>query len=133
MVSVGKRMALDQFLFAPAFIPTFMSCLMVLEGNVHEIPSRLKAAWAQAVVSNWGLWIPAQLLNFRLIPITYQVEGPKLQGASIVARSNSTLSSMLFSKKYRFYFQTALVSRGTLFSHFNHLSQSRRPQLRKSS
>ena len=71
--SVFKRMALDQFAFAPLFIPTFMSCVLVLEGKASEIPERLRASWAGAVQANWGLWIPAQLLNFKLIPLTYQV------------------------------------------------------------
>jgi hypothetical protein len=75
MVSVGKRLVLDQFFFAPAFIPAFMSCLLVLEGNARDLPNRLQASWGPTVVSNWGLWVPAQILNFRFIPITYQVCG----------------------------------------------------------
>ncbi len=73
MVCVGKRLVLDQLVFAPLFIPTFMSSLMVLEGNAREIPGRLRAAWFETVASNWVIWVPAQILNFRLVPVTYQV------------------------------------------------------------
>ena len=70
---VLKRMALDQFAFAPCFIPCFMSSVMLLEGKAGEIPGRLRASWADAVQANWALWIPAQVLNFKFIPLVYQV------------------------------------------------------------
>ena len=69
-----QRMALDQFGFAPLFIPVFMSSCTILEGKASEIPDRLRASWAGAVTSNWALWIPAQLLNFKFIPPVYQVK-----------------------------------------------------------
>jgi hypothetical protein len=47
--------------------------LLILEGKASDIGSRLKASWADAVVANWGLWVPAQLINFRFVPPIYQV------------------------------------------------------------
>ena len=69
-----QRMAVDQGIFAPTFVPTFISSLMFLEGKpLAEIPSGVKEAWWPAVSGNWVIWIPAQLINFRLVPPHLQV------------------------------------------------------------
>lgn len=89
-----QRMAVDQFLFAPVFISVFMSrfiffffilgfilfiyslcfrSLLILEGKFSSVSARLRGSWVDAVKSNWAIWIPAQLLNFKFIPLPYQV------------------------------------------------------------
>ena len=70
--AVAKRLAFDQTLFAPFFIPVFMSSVLLIEG--HPQP-RAKVAqdWWPAVVTNWKLWVPAQVINFGLVPLPYQV------------------------------------------------------------
>mmetsp|Transcript_3103 Transcript_3103/g.5309 ORF Transcript_3103/g.5309 Transcript_3103/m.5309 type:complete len:104 (+) Transcript_3103:488-799(+) len=47
--------------------------LLVLEGKASDIGTRLKASWADALIANWGLWVPAQVVNFRFVPPIYQV------------------------------------------------------------
>lgn len=69
-----QRLFCDQILFAPLFIPTFMTSLMVLEGkNMSNIPTTLKSDVPDVVVSNWALWVPAMFVNFRFIPVQWQV------------------------------------------------------------
>eukprot|EP00611_Tribonema_gayanum_P025994 TRINITY_DN6071_c0_g1_i1.p1 TRINITY_DN6071_c0_g1~~TRINITY_DN6071_c0_g1_i1.p1 ORF type:complete len:294 (-),score=35.84 TRINITY_DN6071_c0_g1_i1:253-1134(-) len=68
-----KRMALDQFVFSPVFVGVFFSALMVLEGEAARIPDKLRQDYWTTLVSNWTLWMPAQLVNFRLVPLQYQV------------------------------------------------------------
>ncbi|CAM6129647.1 unnamed protein product [Calypogeia fissa] len=70
---VGIRLALDQFLFSPTFIATFIGCLMTLEGNPTQIKAKLKQDWWSAVLVNWQIWIPAQIINFWLVPLKLQV------------------------------------------------------------
>ena len=73
--SVLQRLALDQGLFAPAFTPTFMFAVRVLE-NPQEAPRALASVrddWWPAVTANWKLWIPAQLVNFAVVPLHWQV------------------------------------------------------------
>lgn len=76
------RLGLDQFVFAPVFIGTFLSSLLSLEhvsGNEAEtalqekIQTKLQTDWWPAVQINWLMWIPAQFVNFRFIPGKYQV------------------------------------------------------------
>jgi len=70
-----KRTFVDQAVFAPIFLPTFMTNLMLLEGKrtTEEIIPELKRNYPDALVSNWALWIPAMLINFRFVPSKYQV------------------------------------------------------------
>eukprot|EP00937_MAST-01D_sp_MAST-1D-sp2_P003945 g3945.t1 len=73
-VGAVQRMALDQGMFAPTFIPVFISSLMILEGKpISAVPGEVKKAWWPAVTGNWGIWIPAQLINFRFMPPNLQV------------------------------------------------------------
>ncbi len=73
-VNVLKRLFCDQALFAPIFISTFMTSLMALEGkDLKQVPRVLENELATVVVTNWSLWIPAMYLNFRYIPVQWQV------------------------------------------------------------
>lgn len=71
---VLTRTIIDQFLFAPLFCCTFMSSLMTLEGkDVFTIRNTLRRDLSDVMIANWGLWIPAQLINFRYVPLPWQV------------------------------------------------------------
>jgi FtsH-binding integral membrane protein len=37
------------------------------------IVQRLAASMPSVLVANWGLWIPAQIVNFRFVPGKFQV------------------------------------------------------------
>jgi hypothetical protein len=70
-----KRVALDQFAFTPFFLQVWLSALWTLEGEtpIDTIPSRMMEATPTILVANWILWIPAQIINFRMVPVKYQV------------------------------------------------------------
>ena len=72
--AVIKRTAVDQLCFAPLFLPTFMMNLMMLEGRPYaEAFPKLQKDLPGALVTNWCLWVPAMLVNFRFVPLKYQV------------------------------------------------------------
>jgi len=73
MEATLKRLALDQILFAPAFISTFFAAALTLEGKTAEIPDKINNDLYSTVVANYFLWIPAQFINFRFIPPPFQV------------------------------------------------------------
>ena len=77
MSSTLSRLACDQLLFAPSFIPAFLGFAFALEGGatklIHDLPNTLQAEWGNMIVTNWGLWVPAQFINFNFIPGPYQV------------------------------------------------------------
>lgn len=71
---VLKRLALDQFFFAPIFIPTFVTTLMILEGRpLTEISAAIKKDYFEVLGMNWCLWVPAMGINFRFTPVKLQV------------------------------------------------------------
>ncbi|KAI7844014.1 hypothetical protein COHA_002551 [Chlorella ohadii] len=67
------RLGLDQLCFAPIFISTIVSLLMVLEGKGPEVVPTLKRNLPDMVKSNWMLWVPFQFINFRFVPPHLQV------------------------------------------------------------
>ena len=73
------KLFVDQFLFAPPFIAVFFACLLTLEGKGEDIYAKLKQDLGTAVVGNWKLWIPFQLLNFRLVPLQLQVRRGRMK------------------------------------------------------
>ncbi|XP_057804122.1 protein sym-1-like [Salvia miltiorrhiza] len=67
------RLFLDQFIFSPIFIGTFLSTLVTLEGRPSNVIPKLKQEWLSSVVANWFVWIPFQFLNFQFVPQQFQV------------------------------------------------------------
>ena len=66
--AVMTRLALDQFLFAPLFVTTVLTTVTVMDGKPKEVGSKLEQDLFPTIRANWALWIPAQFINFRLVP-----------------------------------------------------------------
>ena len=64
---------MDQFLFAPSFLPVFFTMLLTLEGRFDKVSSKLHQEWWPTIKTNWIVWIPAQLINFGFVPGNLQV------------------------------------------------------------
>ena len=72
-VAAIQRLALDQTIFGPLFIPVFFSSLFALEGRVNEIIPHLKENYVDNLLMNWKLWIPGNFVNFRFVAPQFQV------------------------------------------------------------
>lgn len=74
MKAALQRTFFDQVIFAPLFIPTFMTSLMMLQGEAYnEITTTIQVQYTDLVLKNWIMWTPTQLLNFRFVPARFQV------------------------------------------------------------
>jgi len=71
--SATASLALDQLVFAPAFLAVFIASLFTIEGNAAAVVPKLKQDWVQTVQTNWKIWVPFQFLNFRFVPVNLQV------------------------------------------------------------
>jgi len=67
------RLALDQLVFAPCFIPVFFASALALDGTPDLIIPKIKSDWFTTVMANYAVWVPAQFLNFKYIPPSFQV------------------------------------------------------------
>ena len=70
--AVAPRLLLDQLAFAPCFIPAFVTSLLYLEGHPQPL-AEAQSRWWSTLQANWRLWVPAQLINFAVVPIHFQV------------------------------------------------------------
>ena len=73
VLTIVKRLAVDQLLFAPVAVASSLSFLAAAQGQASDIPRRLHEQVPGAVLNNWKLWPAAQALNFALVPIPHQV------------------------------------------------------------
>jgi hypothetical protein len=72
--SALARLAADQLAFAPVFLSAFIASLGALEGApAGECVSRVREGLKPTLLANWSLWVPANFLNFRLVPPALQV------------------------------------------------------------
>ncbi|KAG1674855.1 hypothetical protein FOA52_015243 [Chlamydomonas sp. UWO 241] len=67
--STLMSLAIDQLLFAPTCIAAFFGLINVIEGKPDMIVPKLKADLWEAVKANWLLWVPAQAINFSVVPL----------------------------------------------------------------
>ncbi|KAA8894659.1 putative integral membrane protein, Mpv17/PMP22 family [Sphaerosporella brunnea] len=72
---VLKRVACDQLGFAPIGIAGFFAYMAYLEpgGNMEAVKSRLEQLYVPALKANYALWPAAQVVNFRLMPLKFQL------------------------------------------------------------
>lgn len=95
--TVACRLVLDQFVFAPVFVGVFFGSLNVLEGkNFASLSTQLDLHYYDTLVSNWKVWIPAQIVNFAYVPVRFQV----LFANSVGLCWNSYLSWVAFEQKH---------------------------------
>lgn len=74
MGPVLKRVACDQFVFAPISLVAFFSYMTVAEGgDAAAVKKRLGQVYAPTLKANYMLWPAVQLLNFRVMPLQFQL------------------------------------------------------------
>mmetsp|Transcript_22288 Transcript_22288/g.42325 ORF Transcript_22288/g.42325 Transcript_22288/m.42325 type:complete len:311 (+) Transcript_22288:180-1112(+) len=72
--SATTRTALDQFGWTPIYTFIWLGALWKMEGSSNQdIVDALQREYVGVMKANWLLWIPAQMLNFKVVPLKYQV------------------------------------------------------------
>ncbi|CAG9860757.1 unnamed protein product [Phyllotreta striolata] len=84
-----KKVALDQFMFAPCFLPVFLIALNTLKGNDWQTTkAEIKDKYFDIMITNYQVWPLVQFINFKFMPLQYQV----LMNQSVGLFWNSYLS-----------------------------------------
>ena len=69
-----QRVAFDQLIFAPVGLALFFTFMTVTEGGGRRAVSRKFAeVYLPALKANFLLWPAVQILNFRVVPLQFQI------------------------------------------------------------
>lgn len=67
--TTAAKVAIDQFVQAPVFTVLIFGFLGALEGkSAEEIGRQLEDDYADTMVANWKLWVPATMVNIAFCP-----------------------------------------------------------------
>jgi len=74
LVPVLKRVAFDQLVFAPFGIGLFFTVMTVAEGGGRRaVQNKLRDMYVPTLKANFMVWPAVQLVNFRLMPMQFQL------------------------------------------------------------
>ncbi|KAI0100550.1 hypothetical protein GGR51DRAFT_351556 [Nemania sp. FL0031] len=69
-----KRVAVDQIAFAPVSVALFFSVMTVAEGGGRRaVALKLKDMYMPTLKANYMVWPAVQIINFRLMPVQFQL------------------------------------------------------------
>ncbi|PWZ03792.1 hypothetical protein BCV70DRAFT_197987 [Testicularia cyperi] len=72
--ALGKRVAMDQIVFAPFGLALFTGVMGALERqSVQGVQDKFGEMYIPALLANWQIWPLVQLVNFRYMPLKYRV------------------------------------------------------------
>jgi len=74
MVPVLKRVAADQFVFSPFGLCCFFTFMTVAEGGgKRQVIRKFEDLYFPTLKANWVIWPAVQLINFRVMPLRFQI------------------------------------------------------------
>ncbi|KAI0995714.1 hypothetical protein K3495_g12467 [Podosphaera aphanis] len=74
LASALKMVIFDQLIFAPAGIATFFTVMTIAEGGGRRaVSTKLKEMYIPTLKANYMVWPLVQIINFRLIPLQFQL------------------------------------------------------------
>lgn len=89
-----KRVAVDQFIFAPFGLTCFFTFMTVAEGGGRRALGRkFRDVFLPTLKANFVLWPAVQILNFRVVPIQFQIPFVSTVGIAWTAYLSLTNSS----------------------------------------
>ena len=72
-----QRVAFDQLIFAPVGLACFFTFMTITEGGGRRAVARkFQDVYLPALKANFMLWPIAQFMNFRVVPLEYQIVSP---------------------------------------------------------
>lgn len=70
---IGFKLAMDTFVFDPAYLALFFTATSLMEGrSLAEVGRRLRTDLAPTWLVDIAVWTPIQTANFRFVPVLYQ-------------------------------------------------------------
>ncbi|KFH44279.1 hypothetical protein ACRE_049230 [Hapsidospora chrysogenum ATCC 11550] len=89
-----KRVAFDQFIFAPFGLAVFFTTMTVAEGGGRRaVSNKLRDMYIPTLKANFIVWPAVQIVNFRLMPVQFQLPFVSTIGIAWTAYLSLTNSS----------------------------------------
>jgi len=89
-----KRVAMDQLIFAPIGLSVFFTFMTVAEGGgKRDISRKFQDVYLPTLRANYILWPAVQILNFRVMPLQFQIPFVSTIGIAWTAYLSLTNSS----------------------------------------
>ena len=57
----------------PIVSATVFAWTLAFQKKFDEFPDKMKRDWIPTIVSGWKFWVPASAVNFKFIPLQFQV------------------------------------------------------------
>ena len=74
MVPALQRVAMDQLIFAPIGLCCFFTFMTLAEGGGRkQLTTKFKDIYVPTLRANYVLWPAVQILNFRVMPLQFQI------------------------------------------------------------
>jgi protein Mpv17 len=89
-----KRVAFDQLIFAPFGVGVFFTAMTIAEGGgKRAVSNKLRDMYIPTLKANYIIWPAVQIVNFRLMPVQYQLPFVSTIGIAWTAYLSLTNSS----------------------------------------
>lgn len=89
-----KRVAFDQFIFAPCSVGMFFTVMTIAEGGgKRAVSNKLRDMYIPTLKANFIVWPAVQIVNFRLMPVQFQLPFVSTIGIAWTAYLSLTNSS----------------------------------------
>jgi protein Mpv17 len=73
-VPAMKRVAFDQLIFAPFGVAAFFTAMTIAEGGgKRAVAHKMRDMYVPTLKANYMLWPAVQVINFRLMPVQFQL------------------------------------------------------------
>ncbi len=94
-VPAMKRVVFDQLIFAPFGLGVFFTAMTVAEGGGRRaVESKLRDMYVPTLKANFMLWPAVQVINFRLMPVQFQLVGCLHAASALVFLTAANMSSL---------------------------------------
>ncbi|GMH35740.1 hypothetical protein BSKO_03608 [Bryopsis sp. KO-2023] len=70
--AVAAKTFIDQAIFSPPLLCVYLAMMKVMEGKAHESVSTVRDKAWPCTSAGFAFWIPAHVVNFKLVPDAYR-------------------------------------------------------------
>ena len=67
------QVVLNQIALGPCVLASVFAWNLALTGHPRAIPGKIRRDLPPTIVNGWKFWVPASVINFRVVPLQYQV------------------------------------------------------------